>query len=251
MHLVGSFNAHLDSKLLVVAEEAFWSGDKESASVLKDFISSETYTVERKGVDAVERRNLIRTVFVTNNDWAIPTDDNADARRFLVLRAGTAQKQNGDYFAKIDAQMRNGGLEAMVHEFMTWDPEEVDMSFDDLRAAPWTPARAEQASYSASAPKAMLLQIIEDGLFTDSNGIAVELRDTKSTRVRRAEMVHALQGNAQHGGARKAVGKAIEQVLGEGAWHDHKHTFENEKRERYLEFPPLDELRQELLKTYQ
>lgn len=249
-YLVGSFNAHLDSKLLVVAEEAFWSGDKESASVLKDFISSETYTVERKGVDAVERRNLIRTVFVTNNDWAIPTDDNADARRFLVLRAGTAQKQNGDYFAKIDAQMRNGGLEAMVHEFMTWDPAKVGMSFDDLRAAPWTPARAEQASYSASAPKALLLQIIGDGSFTDREGIDFELSDTEPTRVRRADLVEVLQGKAQHGGARKAVVKAIEEVLGEGAWHDHKHMFNSEKRERYVEFPPLDELRQELLGTY-
>jgi len=250
-HLVGNFNSHLDSKLLVVAEEAFWSGDKEAASVLKDFITSETYTVERKGVDAAERRNLIRTGFVTNNDWAIPTDDNADARRFLVLRAGTAQKQNRAYFAAIDKQMRNGGLEAMVHEFMTWDPTKVDLSFDDLRSAPWTAARAEQASHSASAPKAALLQIVEDGFFTDRNGIDVELSDTKDTRVRRVELAHAIQGKATHGGARKAVRRAVEQVLGDGAWHDNKHMFEDTgKKARYVEFPPLNELRETLKETY-
>jgi len=248
-HLVGNFNSHLDSKLLVVAEEAFWSGDKEAASVLKDFITSETYTVERKGVDAAERRNLIRTGFVTNNDWAIPTDDNADARRFLVLRAGNAEKQNGAYFAAIDEQMRNGGLEAMVHEFMTWNP--TGMSFDDLRSAPWTAARAEQASHSASAPKAALLQIIEDGFFTDRDGMDVELSDTKPTRVRRADLAHFVQGKAQHGGARKAARKAIEQVLGAGAWHDLKHKFEDGKRERFVEFPQLDELRAKLTATYQ
>ncbi|PIE14855.1 MAG: hypothetical protein CSA68_09300 [Rhodobacterales bacterium] len=250
-HLVGPFNAHLDSKLLVVAEEAFWSGDKEAASVLKDFITSETYTVERKGVDAAERRNLIRTAFVTNNDWAIPTDDNADARRFLVLRAGNAQKQNGAYFKAIDEQMRNGGLEAMVHELMTWDPTKVGMSFDDLRSAPWTPARAEQASHSASAPKAALLQIIEDGFFTDRDGMDVELSDTKPTRVRRADLAHVVQGKAQHGGARKAARKAIEQVLGGEAWHDLKHKFEDGKRVRFVEFPPLDELRAKLSEKYQ
>ncbi|MHC0054935.1 DUF5906 domain-containing protein [Actibacterium sp. D379-3] len=250
-HLVGNFNSHLDSKLLVVAEEAFWSGDKEAASVLKDFITSETYTVERKGVDAAERRNLIRTAFVTNNDWAIPTDDNADARRFMVLRAGNAKKQNGAYFALIDAQMHNGGLEAMVHEFMTWDPAKVDMSFDDLRSAPWTAARAEQASHSASAQKAALLQIIEDGFFTDRDGINVDLSDTEPTRVRRADLAHVVQGKAQHGGARKAARKAIEQVLGVDAWHDNKHEFKSGKKDRYVEFPPLDELRKSLKATYQ
>lgn len=250
-NLVGNFNGHLASKLLVVAEEAFWSGDKEAASVLKDFITSETFMFERKGVDQVEQRNLIRTAFVTNNDWAIPTDDNADARRFLVLRAGNAQKQNGAYFKAIDEQMRNGGLEAMVHEFMTWDPAKVGMSFDDLRSAPWTPARAEQATHSASAPKATLLQIIEDGFFLDRDGVDVELSDTKPTRVRRADLAHVIQGKAQHGGARKSARKAIEQVLGSGAWHDLKHKFEDGNRDRFVEFPPLDELRAELLATYQ
>lgn len=249
-HLVGPFNAHLDSKLLVVAEEAFWSGDKEAASVLKDFITSETYTVERKGVDAAERRNLIRTAFVTNNDWAIPTDDNADARRFLVLRAGNAQKQNSDYFAAIDTQMRNGGLEAMVYEFMHWNPADAGMSFDDLRSAPWTPARAEQASHSASAPKAALLQIVEDGFFTDRNGIDVVISDSDATRVHRADLVCAIQGKATHGGARKSAKKAIEQVLGKEAWHDLKHDFGGKDRERYIEFPPLDELRAKLSATY-
>lgn len=247
-NLVGNFNGHLDSKLLVVAEEAFWSGDKEAASVLKDFITSDTYMVERKGVDQVERRNLIRTAFVTNNDWAIPTDDNADARRFLVLRAGNAQKQNGEHFAAIDEQMRQGGLEAMVHEFMSWDPARVGLSFDDLRSAPWTAARAEQASYSANAPKSALLQIIEDGVFTDPNGTEIDLNDAEPTRVRRTDLTYAIQGKATHGGARKSVKKAIEQVLGDDAWHDNKHAFSDGKKYRYVEFPALNALRERIMR---
>ncbi|WP_273283217.1 primase-helicase family protein [Pseudooceanicola atlanticus] len=249
-HLVGNFNSHLDSKLLVVAEEAFWSGDKEAASILKDFITSDTYTVERKGVDAAERRNLIRTAFVTNSDWAVPTDDNADARRFLVLRAGTAQKQNRAYFAAIDTQMRAGGLAAMVHELMHWDPANAGMTFDDLRAAPWTAARAEQASYSASPAKSSLLQIVDDGFFTDRDGIDVVLSDTKPTRVQRADLLFAIQGKAAHGGARKAARKAIEQILGVEAWHDLKHPFDDGERHRYIEFPPMDGLRDKLRQSY-
>lgn len=251
-HLVGNFNAHLDAKLLIVAEEAFWSGDKEAAGILKDRITGDTDLNEKKGYDAVQRPNKARMGFVSNNEWVVPTDDNADARRFLVVRAGTAQKQNGAYFRAIDDQMRNGGLEAMVHEFMTWDPAKVGMSFDDLRSAPWTAARAEQASHSASAPKAALLQIIEDGFFTDRDGMDVELSDTEATRVLRTELAHAIQGKATHGGARKAVRKAIEHVLGEGAWHDLKHPFDDTgKKYRFVEFPPLDELRERLKETYQ
>jgi hypothetical protein len=135
---------------------------------------------------------------------------------------------------------------------MTWDPAKVGMSFDDLRSAPWTAARAEQASHSASAPKAALLQIIEDGFFTDRDGMDVELSDTEATRVLRTELAHAIQGKATHGGARKAVRKAIEHVLGEGAWHDLKHPFDDTgKKYRFVEFPPLDELRERLKETYQ
>ena len=249
-HLVGNFNSHLDSKLLVVAEEAFWSGDKEAASILKDFITSDTAMTERKGFDAVERASYTRVGFVTNSDWAVPTGDNADARRFLVLRASNAQKQNGAYFNAIDEQMHNGGLEAMVHELMHWNPADVGLSFDDLRKAPWTAARAEQASYGTSPAMAFLLQTIEDGVFTNRDGMDVELSDTKTTRVNRTELLFAVQGKATHGGARKAAKKVIEQILGDDVWHDNKHLFDDGERKRYVEFPPLDGLRASLKTTY-
>ena len=250
-HLVGNFDSHLDSKLLVVGEEAFWSGDKEAAGILKDFITSDRKMTERKGVDAVERANYTRTGFVTNNDWAVPTDDNADARRFLVLRASNAQKQNGKYFAAIDEQMRNGGLEAMVHEFMTWDPTKHGLTWDSLRQAPWTPARAEQATQGASFAMTALLQAIDDGLFTDRDGTDVYLSDTKTTRVNRTDLVAFMQGSKTHGGARSACTKAVKQLLGDDAWHGNKHTFENGKRDRYVAIPPLNDLRERIKDTFQ
>lgn len=250
-HLVGNFNSHLDSKLLVVAEEAFWSGDKEAASILKDFITSETYTVERKGIDATERKNYIRTAFITNNDWAIPTDDNADARRFLVLRANTKQKQNAAYFKAIDAQMNNGGLEAMVFDLMHWDPTSHGMTWDDLRQAPWTPARAEQATQGASFAMTALLQAIEDGMFPDRDGIDVPLSDTKTTRVNRTDLAAFMRGKAAHGGASKAVSKAVKQLLGEEAWHETPYRFDNGTYARYVDIPPLNDLRKKITYTFQ
>lgn len=252
-HLIGNFNSHLDSKLLLVAEEAFWSGDKEAAGVLKDLITSETYTVEKKGVDVVERPNYLRFAFVTNNDWAIPTDDNADARRFLVLRVGNAQKQNTAYFRAIDEQMSNGGLEAMTYELTNWDPTKVGLSWDILRSAPMTAARAEQATFGANPATEALLQILDDGFFLDPNGCPVHLSEKEPTRVRRTDLTSHLRSRLpSYGGASKTVTKALTSFLGEEAVRDRKHAFEvGGKRERFVEFPPLLELRKKISEVYQ
>ena len=46
-HLVGAFNAHLRSCLLLYADEAFWAGDKQGESTLKALITESTLTIEQ------------------------------------------------------------------------------------------------------------------------------------------------------------------------------------------------------------
>ena len=96
-----------------------------------------------------------------------------------------------------------------------------------------------------------LLTAIDDGLFTDRDGVDVPLSDTATTRVNRTDLAAYMQGNKTHGGARKAVTKAIKQLLGDKAWHGNKHTFENGKRDRYVDIPPLNDLRERNKSTFQ
>lgn len=267
--LVGDFNAQLDGMILVVAEEAFWSGDKEAAGTLKDHISSETITIELKGVDKSEKSNYIRFVFVSNEDWVIPTDDNADARRFCVLRVNNNRKEDTGFFAKIDEQMANGGLEAMTHELMNWNPAEHGLSWGDLRKPPKTAALQEQASYGLSGAKGALKSIIEGGelkgIDSDGTGFAYDLSDDEPTPVLRSHLVAAIQGRGTHGGAAKATANAVRDLLGKDAEQgDNKKNIEfvnprlavegdngvTIKKGRWVEVPPLGGLRAKLAQTY-
>ncbi len=136
-HLVGHFNGHLADCLLLVAEEAFWAGDKQAGGVLKDLLTGDTLNLERKGKDAILIPNRLRAIFLSNEAWVIPA--GLDARRFFVLDVGEAHKQDRAYFAAIEAQMKAGGYEAMLHELLT-----RDLSQADLGRIPQTPALLEQ-----------------------------------------------------------------------------------------------------------
>lgn len=111
-HLTGNFNRHLADKLLIVAEESFWAGDKADEGPLKDMITSERMTIEAKGVDAVEMPSLCRVMMITNSDWAVPA--STDERRYFVLDVGDRRRQDFDYFARIEHQMSDGGLQALL-----------------------------------------------------------------------------------------------------------------------------------------
>ncbi len=102
-HLTGNFNRHLSDKLLIVAEESFWAGDKNDEGPLKDMITSDTLTVEAKGVDAVEIRSLCRIIMITNSEWAVPA--TSDERRYFVLDVGSRHRQDHGYFAALHEQL--------------------------------------------------------------------------------------------------------------------------------------------------
>lgn len=115
--LVGNFNAHLATKILVLADEACYVGDKKAENTLKSLITEDTTTLEKKGVDVVKIKNNINIIFATNEDWAIPAGE--DERRYLVLRVSDERKQDHNYFKNVDDEMRkHGGLAAMLHDLL-------------------------------------------------------------------------------------------------------------------------------------
>lgn len=257
-HLVGSFNAHLDGKLLLVCEEAFWAGDKAAAGVIKDLITSENLTVEAKFENAVTRPNRLAVAFISNNDWIIPTDGK-DARRFLVLEASNARKEDAAYFKAIDAQMENGGVEAMMYDLMNWDPSEIG-GWDVLRKPPKTDSLREQARMGLSGPTAVLLSIIDEGVLEgrapDGDAFYYDLSDEEPTRVARSH-VNAVLGIKKGRGNETLEGRsAMEEILGDGTNHRNKDVIryngemqdgsrvdkQTGNRVFYVEFPPLKDL---------
>lgn len=261
-HLTGSFNAHLDGKLLLVCEEAFWAGDKAAAGVIKDLITAEELTVEAKFENAVTRPNRLAVAFISNNDWIIPTDGK-DARRFLVLEANDAHKEDAAHFKAIDAQMRDGGLEAMVYDLVNWDPEPIG-GWDGLRTPPKTDSLREQARMGLSGPQATLFSILEEGELegrtASGDAFYYVLSDEEPTRVARSHLTAALGAKSARGNESAEAYSAVRKFLGDEAIHDNKDVVlywgevsdgsrvdkKTGNRVRYVEFPPLNDLKETL-----
>lgn len=135
--LTGRFNAHLASCLLLHAEEAFWSGDHQAESQIRDLITSSHHLIEHKGREPFRVRNLTRLFVTGNADWIIPAA--FEERRFAVLDMSDDRRQDHDYFAAIDREMAGGGREALLHYLLNFDLSQVD-----LRRIPITEALNEQ-----------------------------------------------------------------------------------------------------------
>ncbi|EKO40434.1 MAG: putative ATPase, partial [Solidesulfovibrio magneticus str. Maddingley MBC34] len=118
-HLVGKFNNHLCNKVLVFADEAIYSGDKESNEILKTLITGNTLTVEKKGIDAVVVPNNISLIIAGNNNELV--NAGTSERRYLVLELSNIHKQDHQYFEDMIKQMENGGYEKMLYDLQNYD----------------------------------------------------------------------------------------------------------------------------------
>jgi hypothetical protein len=88
-HLVGKFNNHLADLCFLFADEAFFSGDRQSEGILKSLITEPTIVIERKGVDASPQPNFLKVFMATNSDFAVPA--SKDERRYGVFDVSSAR----------------------------------------------------------------------------------------------------------------------------------------------------------------
>jgi len=153
--LTRTFNAHLKDALLVFADEACYPGDKAAVGRLKGMITEPTMTIEPKGVDAFELPCHINLIMASNEQWMIPAD--LDSRRFLCLEVSDGRQRDRAYFAALQRQMDNGGLEAWLYDLLC-----VDWAAEDLRNPPETEALQVQKVQSLSPIPAFWHTAIEN-----------------------------------------------------------------------------------------
>jgi hypothetical protein len=118
-HLVGNFNAHLETAVVVFADEAFWAGDKQGEGVLKALITEPTMRIEPKGIDARSAPNFTYVMMASNNDWVVPAGHTS--RRFAVNEVSDVHRQDHNYFAALQAEWDAGGREAFMHHLLNLD----------------------------------------------------------------------------------------------------------------------------------
>ncbi len=122
--LIGVFNASLEGKVLVGAEEAFFAGDRSTYGALKHLITAGTLTVEQKYEKARAVRNMAHVIMTTNEHWAVPASESE--RRFTVLDVSPSRQQDREYFGALRRELESGGAERFMHRLM--HEAEIDWS---------------------------------------------------------------------------------------------------------------------------
>jgi hypothetical protein len=126
--VIGKFNGHLQDCILFVADEAYWGGDKRCVGRLQAMITEPKLTIERKGIDAFEVRNLLHILMLAEPGWVIPA--GRWERRYAAFAVSTARLGDREYFRSLHHQIYNGGAEAMFYDLRMmdlggWHPREI------------------------------------------------------------------------------------------------------------------------------
>ena len=159
-HVVGNFNSHLQDKILLLADEALFAGDKKTESTLKTLITSPTIPIEYKGVNVVDSLNCVHMIMCSNEDWVVPATH--DERRYCVSEVNSQQTGNREYFGKIAKDLEEGGYENLMY-FL----KNLDLKGWDANKAPKSRALKDQKEMSQDCVTSYAQQRLELGMFTE------------------------------------------------------------------------------------
>lgn len=112
----GGFNGNLFQKLLAVADESLFSGNRGVISGLKRLSGNLTLTIHHKGREKFVTNNYVRILLSTNDEWVAPKEKGD--RRYVVWTVGSKHKDDDRYFGKIMDDMKNGGYEDLLHHLL-------------------------------------------------------------------------------------------------------------------------------------
>ena len=164
--LVGQFNNHMKTCLLVQADESFWAGDKQAEGRLKSLVTAHTHMIEGKGVDAIMLPNYVRLMVTSNEDWVVPA--GMKERRFAVFDMGEGRTRDYGYFGAIQTQLEEeNGYARLLHELLNWNiaPDAVD-----LRTVPRTEALWHQKERSMDSAIEWLYHRLQHGELRSGKG---------------------------------------------------------------------------------
>ncbi|HRB14912.1 MAG TPA: DUF5906 domain-containing protein [Nitrospira sp.] len=125
-YLMGNFNAHLENCLLLVFDEAFWSGDKQIEGMVKNLITGTEHIIERKGKESYAVDNLTRVVIIGNEDWLFPA--SPDERRIAFFDVGDRRKQDHPFFKSMLEGMKSGGAAVLWRYLMDYDISGINLN---------------------------------------------------------------------------------------------------------------------------
>lgn len=235
-HLVGNFNAHLESCLLLQVEEGYWAGSKAAEGALKDLVTNDRIMVERKGVDGYMAPNYTRLLFTSNEEWVVPA--TMDERRWAVFDVSSKHKEDIPYFKSLDAWFDRGGKTHLLHYLKHFDLSKVNIA-----KAPQTKALEDQKLRGSDCITRWLYECLASGEIRDARtGTTLEFGQGEINK----HLVYEAYRNSAH--------KAWEQKSEQAFWagmekyagviSNVRRVRSDTGRHRVVDISPLDEARE-------
>lgn len=154
---VTEFNSLIEAASVLFLDECLRpKKDDVHESILKALTTEETVPVERKGIDVLQRKNVLHLILASNAPWIV--NASGDERRYFFLHVGDGNRQDHAYFEAMEAEMLAGGYGALLHMLLG-----MDLSGFNVRRAPKTEALREQVEFSLDAEDEWLLTLLLDG----------------------------------------------------------------------------------------
>jgi Family of unknown function (DUF5906) len=171
-HLVGRFNSHLRGKCVLIANEAFYAGNKQHEATLKGLVTDSTLPIEQKFVDAETDVNLLHLIVISNNEWVVPATEKE--RRYFMVDVSSERIGDFNYFAKLQEELDNGGHAALLYHLLN----EVDIRDFNVRDVPKTAVLRSQMRQSLSGIDAVWYECLVRGEIPGIVGDGLWLRAT-------------------------------------------------------------------------
>jgi hypothetical protein len=127
-NVIGQFNGHLQDCILFIADEAYWGGDKRCVGRLQGMITEPMLSIERKGIDLFQVRNMLHVVMLAEPGWVIPA--GRYERRYVALAVSGVRRGDKPYFKALYRQIDDGAVAAMFYDLQRmdlgdWHPRDI------------------------------------------------------------------------------------------------------------------------------
>lgn len=159
-YLTSSFNGHMESCLMLVLDEAFWSGDKSAEGQLKGLTTAPEIMIEQKGRDPYKVDNLLRLVVIGNEEWLVPA--SADERRYAVFNVGDKRAQDTKFFHDMRVFMEEFGGSELLLEHLR------NLKLEDINVAPKTEGLIEQKINSLEPLEEWIFDSLKQGCISET-----------------------------------------------------------------------------------
>lgn len=123
--LMSRFALGRKNRVLVNVDETNGKDTYPYSEQLKNFITSQHYNYEQKGVSPITLRNFNRFIFTTNNFCPVKIEEGD--RRFVVFECSKEKKGNTEYFKEFASYINNIENQKAVYDYlMQRDISKVD-----------------------------------------------------------------------------------------------------------------------------